>query len=75
MVILFAFRSILHSAPPFSVPWKAVLSRIPHLGSLALWLQVAQPLGGTSRRLEGGRGEKSDPSPLGLVSGCSRALL
>lgn len=75
MAISFAFRSILHSAPPFPVPWKARLSRIHHLGSLALWLLSGSATGRQhpgDRRVEG---ERSDPSPLGLVSGHGRVLL
>lgn len=62
MVILFAFRSILHSAPPFSVPWKAVLSRIPLLCSLALWLPSDSATG--RHQQETGRWKGREVRPL-----------
>lgn len=68
MVILFAFRFILLSAPLFSVAWKADFSGIHLLGFLALWLPSCSASQGASA-VEDRRGEKSAPSPLGLVSG------
>lgn len=54
VVSLLAFRSILFYC---SVAWKTDLSGVYHVPSLSCF-HVAQPLGGTSRRLEG-IGERS----------------